>query len=249
MVLTHGQNFSSPAVPTPLNRTTGRSRRTCLPTCCGMPTRSSARSWSEIERLGLRDNTIVFIASDNGTEHRFQARRNGRVVQGDLYSLTEAGGNVVLMANSPKLVPGGRTVPLADFSDIYPTICELTGVPLSPQHRPDGRSLAAYLRGQPGARPPRDWILNEYHDVRVVRDARFKLYSDGRLFDANADPAEQHDLARSTDPAAIAAGQRLKQVLASLPADVAHRLSRCAASRRSRFARKLGQNRANRSRN
>ena len=30
---------------------------------------------------------------------------------------------------------------------------------------------------------------------------RFKLYSDGRLFDANADPAEQHDLANSTDPA------------------------------------------------
>jgi arylsulfatase A-like enzyme len=175
---------------------------------------------AEIERLGLRENTIVFVASDNGTEHRFQARRNGRAVQGDLYSLTEAGGNVVLLANSPRLVPGGRTVPLADFTDIYPTICELTDVPLSPQHRVDGQSLAAYLRGKPGAAAPRDWILNEYHDVRVVRDTRFKLYSDGRFFDAHDDAAEQQDLAQTTEPMAVAARERLKRVLASLPADV-----------------------------
>ena len=174
---------------------------------------------AELDKLGLRDNTIVFVASDNGTEHRFQARRSGRVVQGNLYSLTEAGGSIVLTVNSPRLIPGGRTVPLADFTDIYPTICELAGVPLSPRHRVDGQSLAAFLLDQPGAMPPRTWILNEQHTTRVVRDRRFKLYSDGRFFDANSDPAEQRDLAQVTEPTVAAARQHLQQVLASLPPD------------------------------
>lgn len=217
MVLTHGQTFSTPAVPTPQNRSTDRAPQEMFADMLRYADKIIGELVAELERLGLRENTILFIASDNGTEHRFQARRNGRLVQGDLYSLTEAGGNVVLLANSPKLVPGGRTLPLVDFTDIYPTICDLAGVPLSPQHRPDGHSLAAYLRAKPNAAPPRDWILNEYHETRVVRDARFKFYSDGRLFDANSDPAEQHDLAHSTEPAAVAARTRLQQVLASLP--------------------------------
>jgi arylsulfatase A-like enzyme len=220
-VLTHGQSFSSPAVPTPTNRSTDREPQAMFADMLRYADQLVGQIVTEIERLGLRDNTIVFVASDNGTEHRFQARRDGRIVQGGLYSLTEAGGNVVLMVNSPKLIPSGRTIPLADLTDIYPTICELTGVPLSAQHRLDGYSLASYLRNQPGAKPPRDWILNEYHNVRVVRDTRFKLYSDGRLFDASADPSEQNDLAHSTEKTAITARQRLEQVLASLPADVA----------------------------
>ena len=60
--------------------------------------------------------------------------------------------------------------------------------------------MAAYLRGRSLGLPPREWILNEYHDVRVVRDARYKLYSDGRFFDANLDPEEKNDLAKSTEP-------------------------------------------------
>ena len=104
-------------------------------------------------------------------------------------------------------------MPLADFTDIYPTLCELAGVALSPRHRPDGRSFAPYLLGRPGAVPPRTWILNEYHTTRVVRGTRFKLYSDGRLFDAQGDPAETMDLAGSADPAVAASRQRLQAVL------------------------------------
>jgi hypothetical protein len=74
------------------------------------------------------------------------------------------------------------------------------------------------LRGQTDQQP-RDWILNEYHNLRVVRDKRFKLYSDGRFYDANLDPAEQNDLAVTTDAEPTAARQRLRQVLASLPPD------------------------------
>jgi arylsulfatase A-like enzyme len=220
MVLTHGQTFSTPAVPTPLNLSKDRQPQEMFADMLRYADQIVGEIVAEIERLGLRENTIVFVASDNGTEHRFQARRNGRTVQGDLYSLSEAGGNVVLMANSPRLVPGGRTLALADFTDVYPTICELASVPLSPQHRVDGQSFAAFLRGKPSEMGPRTWILNEYHETRVVRDTQHKLYSDGRFFDASNDPTEKEDLAHSNDARVIAACERLQKVLVSLPADV-----------------------------
>ena len=220
MMLTHGQSYSTAVVPTPLDRSTDRSEQEMFTGMLRYADKLIGDLVAELDRLGLRENTVVFVASDNGTEKRFTARRSGRKVQGDLYSLSEAGGNVVLLANSPKLIPGGRTLPLTDFTDIYPTVCELAGVRLAAGHKPDGKSFAGFLRGRPGAMPHRTWILNEYHQTRVVRDERFKLYSDGRLLDANADPAEQHDLAASRDPVVLAARQRLEQALASLPPDV-----------------------------
>ncbi|MSU51595.1 MAG: hypothetical protein EXS37_21320 [Opitutus sp.] len=83
----------------------------------------------------------------------------------------------------------------------------------------DGHSFARYLRGEPGAKPPREWIFNQYHSERIVRDMRFKLYSDGRLFDVAADPGEQRNLSGTTDADALAARARLQRALASLPPD------------------------------
>jgi arylsulfatase A-like enzyme len=219
MVLTHGQNFSLPVVATPQNKSTERPRQEMFADMLRYADQLVGSLVAEIERLGLRENTILVIASDNGTEHHFQARRNGRLVQGDLYSLTEAGGNVALLFNNSKRIPGGRTLPLADFSDIYPTICELAGVPTNPQHQVDGQSLAGWLLAKSDGPPPREWILNEYHETRVVRDLRFKLYSDGRFFDVLADPAEELNLSGATDASIAAARERLRQVLTSLPAD------------------------------
>ncbi|MBI3852113.1 MAG: sulfatase-like hydrolase/transferase [Verrucomicrobia bacterium] len=219
MLLTHGQTFTKPVVPTPLNLNTNRPHQEMFADMLRYADKLVGDLVRALDELKLRDNTIVFVASDNGTEKEFTARRNGREVRGGLYTLTEAGSEVVLLANNPKLIPDGRTLPLADFSDVYPTLCELVGIPLPKGVTLDGRSFARFLRGEPSAKPPRDWIFNQYHTNRVVRDARFKLYSDGRLFDANADPDEQRDLAGSAEPGAVEARQRLQRVLASLPPD------------------------------
>ena len=218
MMLTHGATFTEPVVPTPDHPEKGRPHPEMFANMLRYADKQIGQFIDELERLGLREDTLIFIASDNGTEKSFQARRSGRVVTGGLYTLTEAGGDVVLLANCPGRIPAGRELPLADFTDIYPTICEFAGVPLSPKHKPDGRSFAAYLIGKTD-QPPRDWILNEYHETRVVRDTRFKLYNDGRMFDAEADPEEQHDLAQSTDIGHNAARQKLQRVLDTLPPD------------------------------
>ena len=73
IVLTHGQTFSVPAVPTPLNRSSDRQPQAMFADMLRYADRIVGEIVAAIERLGLRDNTILFVASDNGTEHRFQA--------------------------------------------------------------------------------------------------------------------------------------------------------------------------------
>jgi arylsulfatase A-like enzyme len=217
--LTHGQTFTKPAVPTPDDLSTDREPQVMFAGMLRYADKLVGELVAELDRLGLRDDTFVFVASDNGTEPHFHARRNGRLVTGALYSLSEPGGNVVLLANCPARIPGGRTLPLVDFSDVYPTVCELAGVSLSSDHTPDGRSFARFLLGGVDTKPHREWILNEYHETRVVRDRQYKLYNDGRMYDVLADPLEAADLRGIDTPPVAAARQRLQAALDSLPPD------------------------------
>jgi arylsulfatase A-like enzyme len=223
MVLTHGQTFTQPVVPTPLDpeRWTDRPHHEMYGAMVEYADRLVGQLVARLDALGLRERTIVFIATDNGTETSLVAQRRGRPAPGGLYQLTEAGSDVALVVNGPGRVPGGRTVPLADFSDVFPTLCDLAGVPVPGGLVLDGRSQAKVLMGQPGAEPPRDWIFNQYHTRRAVRDRRYKLYSTGELYDVEADREEQHDLAaRGTASAEThAALARLAKVLDAMPPD------------------------------
>ncbi len=215
MVLTHGKSFLEPVAPTPQNLGRERTEQESFADMLRYADRLVGELVRTLEELGLRERTYVFVASDNGTEKRFSARRSGRRVQGGLYQLSEAGGSVVLIANCPARIPGGRTWALADFSDVYPTLCELAGVPPPRGVALDGRSLAAFLRGD-APDSPRRWIFNQYHTRRVVRDGRHKLYSTGELYDVLEDPDEVRDLG----PAGAAeARRRLQEILVALPPD------------------------------
>ena len=215
MVLTHNQGASRGPVSTPLNRDERRSKQELYADMVRYADRLVGAFAAELDGLGLSGNTVLFVAADNGTEGSFSARRNGRVVRGGCYQLSEPGANVALIIHAPGLVPGGRTVQLADFSDLLPTFCALTGVPPPADRAIDGRSLAAVLRGDPGAREPRRWIFNMYGDERVVRDARYKLYSDGQFFDLARDPDERRNLTEG----ALVERARLQAALDALPPD------------------------------
>lgn len=219
MHLVHGQSFTEPVVHTPLNPNPNRPHHELYADMVRYADKLVGDLVRALDELKLRDNTLVFIASDNGTESNMTARRNGRSVKGGLYSLTEAGGSVALIANAPTHFPGGRTLPIADFTDLFPTLCDLTGIPLPNEVALDGKSFGANLRNDPNAKPHRNWIFNQLHTMRVVRDDRFKLYSDGRFFDANADPEEQQELGATSQPEAVVAREKLQRALASLPAD------------------------------
>lgn len=213
MVLTHGQNVKQQVVPTTDNRANPPHEEHAL--FAGMlryADKQVGEIITELERLDLMKNTIVILASDNGTEKALSARANGRKVQGGLYQITEAGGNVPLIVYSPSLVKGGRTPALADFTDVFPTICELAHAKPPSSQKIDGQSFAPFLLGNSPA--PRKWIFNHYADERVVRDERFKLKNNGDLFDLDADPTEQHPLSKDAMPEVRA---RLQAVLDQMP--------------------------------
>jgi len=218
MVLTHGKTHTQPVVPTPDNLKEGRPTAEMFGDMVQYGDKLVGQIADKLDKLGIRDNTILIIATDNGTESRLSARYKGGVAPGGLYQLNEAGSDVALIANSPKLIQGGREIALADFSDILPTICDFGAAHIPERLVLDGKSHAEHLRNS-NAKPARTWIFNQYHTRRVVRDERFKLYSTGEFFDAEADRAETKNLAMSKDKTHIAARLRLDAVLRKLPAD------------------------------
>ncbi len=182
-----------------------------------------------LEETGQRDNTIIFIAVDNGTDNgtdqnAFQSlggRINGRISGEGIYSLTERGINVPFIVNCPKLVPNGReTDDLIDASDILPTLAALGGAPLPEGVRIDGRSFAPQVLGQSREEAWRPWCLTQYYKTRAIRGQRFKLYSSGEFYDLSEDPLEQHNLAgtpRLSDAVTAASHKSLRSTLNSLP--------------------------------
>ena len=74
--------------------------------------------------------------------------------------------------------------------------------------------MARIFDGQPS---PRKWAFVEHRGKYWVRDQRWKLYGNGKLFDVSRDPAEKNSLQQvDGNGKANAARTRLSSVLESL---------------------------------
>ena len=169
---------------------------------------------AELEALGIREQTLVIFTSDNGSPGSVVSVRDGESVTGGKRTLTDRGIRVPTIVNQPGVVPAGRVYEgLTDFTDILPTLAEVAGATL-PQDKPavDGRSFASQLVGGDG--PTRDWVFGQLGTDRCLRTKRWKLMSDGRLFDMDADPNEVSPIRveQATGEAAQAVA-RLKPIL------------------------------------
>ena len=165
----------------------------------------------ELDRLGLRDNTIVFFTGDNGTggDGKSQA--------------IERGARVPMIVNGPGIVkPRGDTLELTDLSDVLPTLVDFAAARL-PDDRPiDGHSLAAYLRGQ--TETTRDWIFAFQADRRILRTQRWLLEDNsplhpGKLYDCGTrrDGTGYQEVTDSRDPEVVAIKDRFNRLLARSP--------------------------------
>ncbi len=190
-----------------------------------------------LEALDIRERTIIFFTTDNGSTRGITATMNGREVKGGKATLGEPGVRAPFIVSAPGLVPAGvRTDALTDFTDLLPTFAELAGTAVPDSVVVDGHSIAPLLLGK-ATDSPRAWItamgfgparltaegvapVQAYTD-RVVRDKRYKLWVLGgqgaRLYDLLEDPDEKNNLIESTDPQVVAARERLEAVVASFP--------------------------------
>ena len=143
---------------------------------------------AELDRLGLREKTLVLFAGDNGTAHFGveKATVNGRSISGRKGTMLEGGSRVPLICNWPGVTPTGKVSnDLIDFTDFFTTFADLGGAKLPEGVKLDGHSFAPQLRGEKGE--PRDWIYVQLSGKWYVRDQGFKLTQNGELFDmANA---------------------------------------------------------------
>ena len=155
----------------------------------------------ELERLELRDNTIVIVWGDHG----WQLGEHG---MWDKHSNFETSTHVPLLIS----VPGqkaGRTEALVEFVDIYPTLAELCGLP-----RPEGVEGASFapLIDNPKrewktaafSQHPREIPGFGYGMGRSMRTKRYRFtewtvpgtdFREVELYDHDNDPGENVNLA------------------------------------------------------
>jgi len=154
----------------------------------------------KLDNLGIRDETIVIFTGDNGTYTGITSMMGDFTVKGGKGKTTDNGTHVPLIASWPGTGPSGKVCgDLVDFSDFLPTLAELAGAELPGDIDFDGRSFAPQLRGEEGS--PRAWIYCWYERNGVrkkasqhVRDQRYKLYDDGRMYDVANDFYENKPL-------------------------------------------------------
>lgn len=164
-----------------------------------------------LDDLQLTDRTVVIFTSDNGglsvkegPDTPSTSNAPLRAGKGYLY---EGGIRVPLIVAWPGIVRPGSTcsVPVSG-QDIYPTVREIAGVPLTADEVIDGVSLVPLLRETgPIGRSALYWHYPHYSNQggkpgSAIREGDLKLiewFEDGRLelFNLASDPGEEHDLA------------------------------------------------------
>src|SRR5262245_4369644 len=211
MVLVH-----SPFEYTPDNKHALRWRSVnYFPDMVAYMDKTVGRIVATLDRFKLREKTLLIFAGDNGTYFNITSKVGEQEVRGGKGTVTHLGTHVPLMASWPGTIPSGRvSTDLVDFSDVLPTMAELAWVDLPKGITFDGRSFAPQLLGRQGN--PREWVFVQLGRERFVRDQRWLLHHDGRLYDVKADPAEQKKLAAGDDADVAAAKERLLAVLEQL---------------------------------
>lgn len=156
------------------------------------------RVLAELDRLGLRERTVIVLWGDHGWklgEHGAWCKHTN--FENDTHAL--------LICSAPGKKAAGRHSPaLVEFVDVYPSLCELAGLPL-PSHL-EGTSFAPLLDA-----PDRPWksaAFSQFPRGRIMgysmRTDRYRftrwLEKDGRevareLYDHKTDPQENVNLA------------------------------------------------------
>ena len=152
---------------------------------------------AKLEATGLRENTLLMVTGDNGTNTSITSPFPGRgEIKGGKGQMTDAGNRVALVVNWPGQIRSGAVVnsPI-DFADVMPTVAEVTGTELPKGS--DGQSFLPLLKGDDSA--ARGWVFMSYSRNGLssapfrcfVRDEQWKLYADGSLFHVPEDWLER----------------------------------------------------------
>jgi len=227
MILTH-----SPFVPTP-DTDKDAPKGSNLDLMAGMVAYTDkivGRVVAHLDKLGLRENTVILYTGDNGTHRGIVGAKVGKHdwpgAKGS--NMSEMGMRVPLVVNYPAGGVNGQVLDdPVDFSDMLPTFAELGGGKLPRGVTIDGHSFAGRLTGRKDYQP-RDWAYVSYYGkgrgtaTHFARDQRYKLYEGDYLYDFHQDPAHAKPINPATaKPTARHARKKLSAVLEQMKAQFA----------------------------
>ncbi|UCE43158.1 MAG: sulfatase-like hydrolase/transferase [Candidatus Aminicenantes bacterium] len=195
MILTHDPFMQTPDSQ---DRSGNRTRRdkAFFPDMVVYADKIVGRIVESLDKLGLRDKTILLFTGDNGSPRGISSEMGQKVIKGGKGYTTEAGTHVPLIANWKGTIPAGQTCEdLIDFTDFLPSFLQISGAEFLLEPVLDGRSFVPQLLGKKGN--PRDWIFCHYEPKwgkwklkRYAQSKKWKLYSNGQIFDIQSDPDE-----------------------------------------------------------
>jgi arylsulfatase A-like enzyme len=149
-----------------------------------------------LERSGFGRDTVVLFFSDHG-----ESFLEHPPIQRHSYGLFEEELRVPLFLRVPGVAPR-RVAAFVRTVDLLPTLLALFGLDDEHAREREGVSLVPLLAGGALSLPPQlaEIRLKDGHHANAFVRGRHKLYVDvskgrTRLFDLEADPREEHDLA------------------------------------------------------
>ena len=157
---------------------------------------SVGRILDTLKRTGLEKNTVVLFFSDNGAM-RF-IREGNLPFRGWKHDMYEGGIHVPGIVSFPggELVAGRKYEPVIRACDLYPTLAELTRVPIQNRAKLDGANLLPAILGK--ATPPElEWngIFVYYGGCRTEQWKLIARAGSNELYDLKKDPTESQDVA------------------------------------------------------
>lgn len=155
-----------------------------------------------LDALGLRQNTLVIFASDNGAAVMAPLKELncGAGLKGHKGQLYEGGIRVPLIVNQPGKVPVQNLSNLVYFPDFMPTLAQITGSSKSLPRDIDGMDVSPLFYGKQIDTDNRYLYWEFPGKQRAIRHGEWKAESIGQghpveLYNIKEDPNEQNNLA------------------------------------------------------
>ncbi len=169
--------------------------------------RSVGRISDALEALGLAENTLVLLTSDNGGAGYIQLPDVNKPFRGWKLTHFEGGTHVPFMARWPaRIAPGTRVEAPVHHVDLFHTMAEAAGARVPADRVLDGVGLLPFITGEASGRPHETLFWREGHHQSVQHGSWKLIRADQPekrwLFNLAEDPTEQVNLAES-EPARV----------------------------------------------
>ncbi len=181
---------------------------------------------AELDKLGLRDNTIVVFTSDNG------ATREGSNLpfRGGKHSVFEGGTRLPTVIHWPKgKVVEGKWDGLCGALDMFPTLMAMSGLEM-PKTRPlDGKNIWPALRDK-GASPVDSYYWS-WHNEDAIRTADWRMHRFAdrvELYDIRKDIGETTNVAGKNPEVVASLQKKMDAWVESMGAALTHLPARAA---------------------